>query len=235
MCIAAAIAGAAVAGLAGSAIAGSDAAGATTSAANTAANEQYAALAQEKQLAAPYTALGQSAIPEYQALLGIGPKGQEGVQETLQNMPGYKFAQQQGTQQTNNALSAQGLSLSGNQAQGLSQFNTGLAQQNYQSYLGDLLAPIQIGQGASAGQAANIQTGASNLGNIAVNQGNNIANIETNEIAGLTSAAGNASNQYITQQTLQNLYGGASGAGSSIGGPGGGTGLLTGGSYGQGP
>jgi hypothetical protein len=211
MCIAAAIIGAGVVGAAGTAIAGGEAAGATTSAANTAAGVQEQALSQEKQLSAPYTGLGQAAIPQYEALLGIGPQGSKGIQSTLQNLPGYQFAQQQGTQNTENAAASMGLGLSGNTLQGLSQFNSGLANQNYNQYLNQLMAPVQLGQAAAAGQAANIQTGASNLGNIAVNQGNNLAGIYANEAAGLTGALGNTSNQLITQNTLQGLMGGGGG------------------------
>jgi hypothetical protein len=222
--VAAAIVGAAAVGAAGSAIAGHEAAGATTSAANTAANVQQQALAQQAQLAAPYTALGQSAIPQYQALLGIGsgatgpgspaqgPRGGStagvgGIQQALQSQPGYQFAQQQGTAGTEAALNAQGLGLSGNEATALSQFNTGLAQQNYQQYLGDVQGAVGLGQAAAAGQASNIGTAAGNLSNIALGQGQNLAGIYANETAGITGALGSAANNYLGYQTLQNLTG----------------------------
>jgi hypothetical protein len=203
--VAAAVVGGAVIGAAGSAYAGSQAAGATRDASRSATNAQYAALDQQKQLAAPYTGLGQSAIPTYQALLGIGPKGQAGIQSTLQNLPGYQFAKSQGIDATKAAASSMGLGLSGNTLQGIDQFTTGLADQTYGAELERLLQPIQIGQGAAAGQAANIGAGASNLGNIAIGQGNNLAGIYANETAGITRAIGNAGNQYMTNQTLQNL------------------------------
>lgn len=205
MCVAAAIVGGALIGAAGTAIAGSEAAGATTDAANTAAGVQRQALSQQAQLAAPYTGLGQAAIPQYEALLGIGPKGQAGIGQTLQNLPGYQFAKSQGIQGTESQLAAMGLGRSGNTLQAIDQFSTGLADQTYGEQLNRLLQPIQIGQGAAAGQAANIQTGASNLGSIAIGQGNNLAGIYANEAAGLTKAAGGAANQYLTYQTLQNL------------------------------
>lgn len=205
--IATAIIGGAVVGAIGVGVAGNEAANATQGAANTAAGVQYAALQQQAQLAAPYTQLGQSAIPTYQALLGIGPQGTAGIQNTLQQLPSYQFAKTQGIQGTEAALGAQGLSLSGNAVQALDQYGTGLAEQNYQSYLQNLLAPIQIGQGAAAGQAANIQAGATNLGNIAVNQGNTLAGIYANEAAGLNSAAGSGVNNWLTYQTLQGLGG----------------------------
>lgn len=208
MCIAAAIIGGAVIGAAGTAIAGGEAASATQSAANTAAGVQRQALAQQATLAAPYTGLGQAALPNYEALLGIGGKGgpnAQQIQQTLSQLPGYQFTLNQGLQSTEGQLAAAGLGKSGNMVTAINQQASGIADQNYQQYLQDMLAPVQIGQGAAAGQAANIQTGASNLGNIAINQGNNLAGIYANEAAGLTRAVGNAGNQYLTYQTLQNL------------------------------
>jgi hypothetical protein len=224
--IATAIVGGAIIAGAGSAIAGHEAAGATTAAANTAAGVQQQALAQQLALATPYTNLGQSAIPTYQALLGIGGGGAPGgagrgtrptagapgaggpggsIEQTLQNLPGYQFQLTQGVDAAKAAAASEGLGLSGNAIQGIETFGSGLADSNYQQYLQDLLAPIQIGQGAAAGQAANIQTGASNLGNIAIGRGNAMAGIDANETAGLTRAAGNAGQQALTYQTLQNL------------------------------
>lgn len=211
--VAAAIVGAAVVGAAGAAYAGHEAASATTSAANTAAGVQEQALAQQAALAAPYTGLGQSAMPTYQALLGIGGPGSKSIQQTLQSLPGYQFTLNQGTQATEAAAAAAGLGRSGNLLQGIDQYTTGLADQNYQQYLQDMLQPIQIGQAAAAGQAANVGSVANNLSNIAVNQGNNIAGIETNEIAGLTRAVGGGVNNYLTYQTMQNLGGGGGGGG----------------------
>jgi hypothetical protein len=214
--IATAIIGGAVVGAVGVGIAGSEAGSATRDAANTAAGAQYAALAQQAQLAAPYTGLGQDAIAKYEALLGIGPKGSAGIQQTLQSLPGYQFTQQQGADATKAQFGAMGMGLSGNMLEGLDTFNTGLANQNYNQYLQQLLNPIQIGQGAAAGQAANIQTGASNLGNIAIGRGNAMAGIDANTIAGLTKSIGGGVNNYLTYQTLQNLN--SVGGGSPVSG-----------------
>lgn len=221
MCIAAAIIGGAVLGAGASMIAGHQAASATRDAASSARQSQLDALAQQKELAAPYTGLGQDAIAKYEALLGITPQGGKGpaprpgtfpggasIQDTLSSMPGYQFAKQQGLDATKAQAGAMGMGLSGNTLEALDTFSTGLADQTYNQELQNLLAPIQIGQGAAAGQAANIGAGAANLGNIAINQGNNLAGIYANETAGITKAIGNAGNQYLTYQTLQNLLGG---------------------------
>jgi hypothetical protein len=209
MVAAAVIAG--VASVAGTAIAGSEAAGATKSATNAAIAEQQTALQQQAGLAAPYTQLGQSAIPQLQSLLGIGTPGQNGqssttaAQQALAQTPGYQFTQQQGTQNTLNAASAQGLALSGNTLQGLSQFNAGLADQTYQQAVGNLENTVNTGQAAAAGQAANIGNAASNISNAVIGQGNTLAGIDANTIAGITKSVGNAANAYTTNQTLTDL------------------------------
>lgn len=225
MCIAAAIVGGALIGAVGVGIAGSEAAGATTSAANTAAGVQEQALSQEATLSAPYRALGQSAIPQLQTLLGLtgGPGGAAKEETALASTPGYQFAKTQGLEGVTNSAAAGGMLKSGNTLQALDQFGTGLADQTYQQAVGNLQNTVATGQAAAAGQAQNVQTGATNLGNIAIGQGNNLANIDANTIAGLTSSIGGAGNQYVEYNTLQNLlnqsppnnqgagYGGATG------------------------
>jgi hypothetical protein len=191
------------------------AASATKDASNAAIQQQQAALAQQKEMAAPYTQLGQNAMGAYQNLLGIGKDGKVNpqlAQQTLQNMPGYQFAQQQGQNQTLAAAGAMGMGLSGNTLAGLSRYNQGLADQTYQSELQNLLAPVQIGQAAAAGQAANIGQGAQNMGNIYQNQGNNLANIAIGEMGGITGSIGNAMNTYTTLNTLKGLQGAGGGA-----------------------
>lgn len=201
MCIAGAIIGAAVIGAAGTAIAGHQAAQATQGATNAAINEQQNALSQQAQLSAPYRALGQANIPTLQALLTPGSN----QTDMLRSLPGYQFAQQQGTQNTVNQATAMGMGLSGNTLQALSQFNTGLADQTFQQEIGNLQNVVGMGQAAAAGQAANIGNAAGNISGALINQGNNLAGISANTIAGMTRAFGNAGNQYVMYNTLQNL------------------------------
>jgi len=209
--IAGAIVGAAALGTVG-VIAGSNtAARATNRASNAAIQQQQQALAQQERLAAPYTALGQQAMPAYMSLLGISPDGTQVdpklAQETLRNLPGYQFAQQEGQRGTLQAAGAMGMGLSGNTLAALERYNVGLADQTYQDELRNLLAPVGIGQAAAAGQAANIGGAAANIGNIQQQQGQNLANIGMNRAAGITGAIGQGVNQYVTQNTLQGLMG----------------------------
>ena len=211
--VAAAVIGGAVVAAGGAMAAGSEASSATRDASNAAIQQQQAALAQQKEMAAPYTQLGQNAMGAYQNLLGIGPDGKVNpqlAQQTLQNMPGYQFAQQQGQNQTLATAGAMGMGLSGNTLAGLSRYNQGLADQTYQSELQNLLAPVQIGQAAAAGQSANIGNAANNMSNIQMQQGQNNANIATGTIGGITGAIGNGLNSYTTMNTLKGLQGGGS-------------------------
>lgn len=210
--VAAAIIGGAVVGAAGSAVAGSEAASATRDASNAAIQQQQAALAQQERLSAPYRQLGETAMGAYEQLLGIGKDGKlnpQLAQQTLQNMPGYQFQQQQGQQQTLAAAGAMGMGLSGNTLAALSRYNQGLAESTYQTELQNLLAPVQIGQASAAGQAANISNAASNMSNIYQNQGQNQANIAIGQMGGITGSITNAMNQYTTLNTLNALKGGS--------------------------
>jgi hypothetical protein len=209
MCIAVGIA-TAVAGIAGAGAtvyAANKAAGATGSATNAAIASQQQALAQQATLSQPYRDLGQSAISQYQNLLGIGPQGQAGIQQTLQNLPGYKFTQQQGADATKAQFGAMGLGLSGNTLQGLNQFNTGLADQTYGAEVQRLLQPVQLGQASAAGQAANIGQAGTNISNLISGQGQTQAGIYANTAASLAGIAGGAANNYAYLNTLQNLKG----------------------------
>jgi hypothetical protein len=201
----------AVASAAGSAVAAGEAADATRDASRAAISEQEKAREEQAKLSAPYRQLGESALPQLQTLLGIAPAGQSPAQTTqaqldaLRNTPGYQFQQQQGTQSTINAATAMGLGLSGNTLEGLSKFNQGLADTTYQQTVGNLQNAVSTGQAAAAGQAAHVGEAANNISNIDVNQGNTLAGIRANEVAGITKAVGGAANQYMEMQTLQGL------------------------------
>lgn len=194
-----------VASAAATAYAGNQAAGATKDAANSAKSEQDKALAQQSQLSQPYRDLGSSAVPQLQSLLGLN--GQDPTQ-ALRNTPGYKFQQQQGQQNTVNAASAQGMSLSGNTLEGLAKFNQGLADTTYQQAVGNAQNAVNTGEASAAGQSANVGNAANAKSNIDVNQGNTLAGIDANTTAGITKSFGNAANQY---QTLSGLSSPSSG------------------------
>ena len=201
MCIAAAIIGVGLVGAAGSVIAGGEAASATTSATNAAINAQQSALGQEEQLTAPYRAAGQTALPQLETLLGLGPQGAGGIQQALTQMPGYKFAQQQGETGIANQASLAG-GVSGNTLAALDTFNTGLADQTYQTQVGDLMGLTQLGANAATNTAGNVAGTANNVSNLVTNQGTNNANIAIGEAQGITGAVSGIESGLLTQQAL---------------------------------
>jgi hypothetical protein len=146
--------------------------------------------------------LGESALPQYQALLGIGPNANSATTlAALQATPGYQFTQQQGETGILNAASAGG-GVSGNTLAALDQYNTGLASGTYQQAIGNIQGAVGLGQAAAAGQASNIGTAAGNISNTLVNQGNTNAGIYANEGAALSKIAGNTASQFTTLSAL---------------------------------
>jgi hypothetical protein len=200
--VAAAVVVGGVAAGVGSVVAGGEAASATRGAAATAAGVQEDALAQQKALGAPYTAQGQTGIQTYNALTSANPAQ---VQQTLEATPGYQATYGQGVEAAARTAGASGMNLTGNQLTAVEGFGAQLGDSTYQQAINNALGQEQIGQAAASGTAANIGQTASNLSNIAINQGNNQANITTNEIAGLTRAGSNTANQLLTYNTLQGL------------------------------
>lgn len=193
MCIAAAIAGgSAVAGLAGSAMqagAASDAANTQANAANNAANLQWQQFQQLQQNLQPYMQLGTNNIAGLQGQLGrlqgmnfaFNP-----TQAQLEQTPGYQFTLQQGLKNTNNALAAKGLNLSGAQAKGLSQFTTGLADQTYQQQYQNALDQFRTNYGVQsdtynrlAGLVGIGQSSAAGVGNAGLQTANTAGNFLT--------------------------------------------------------
>jgi predicted ribonuclease toxin of YeeF-YezG toxin-antitoxin module len=210
--VATAVVAAGVIGAGATVYASDTAASATTNASNAAIAQQQNALSEQGQLSAPYRALGSAAIPQYEALLGLGPQGTGGIQAALQQTPGYQFALQQGETGIENAASATG-GVGGNTLAALDQFNTGLASQTYQQNVADIGGAVASGQAAAAGQAQNVGTAAGNIGSTLINQGNTIAGINANEAAGLTKVASSGIDQYTTMQALNALNNPGSGAG----------------------
>lgn len=202
--VAAAVIGSAVVGVGGSLAAAGTAADATQSATNASIAEQQNALAQQATLSQPYRDLGSAAIPQYEALLGIGPQGSAGIGAALESTPGYQFTKQQGETGILNAASAQG-GISGNTLAALDQYNSGLADSTYNSTVQNIAGAVGSGQAAAADQAQNVGSAAGTISNALVNQGNTTAGIDANLAAGLTKTIGNTADAYITGQTLSAL------------------------------
>ena len=130
---------------------------------------------------------GTEGVDYYGQLVGLGGGDPGQMQETLQNIPGYQFAQEQGIDALNRTANSRGMLASGNNSQDIMRFSQGLADQNYFNYL-DALNPY-FGQQ---------QSGASGL----TNTYGNMANNQANKANVYTGTAGNVAN---VQSGLGNL------------------------------
>ena len=171
---------------------------AQASAANKAANAQQDAAQQQmafnqqvyndqRTAFQPYQQAGTNALGAYNYLLGLGPKptGYAG----FQNSPGYQFQFDQGQKAIDGSAAARGGVFSGNTIKAQQQFGTGLAQQDFYNYLGQLSGIAGMGTNA-AGMTATAG------GNFGASQGNALASIGNAQAAGAIGV-GNAINSGI--------------------------------------
>jgi hypothetical protein len=192
------------------------AAGDQASAARAGQNIQQQDFEQVQKLLGPFAQAGTSALPQLQALLGIGPGGQAGIQTALQGLPGYQFALGQGEKSVQNQFSAGGLGGSGAEIKAAESYATGLAQQNYTGYLGQLQGLAGLGENAAAG-----------VGNAGIQTGTNIASLGVGgasaQAAGLVGAGNSLGQGSLLFSLLNgqnnsanNLSGGFNGSGQQV-------------------
>lgn len=185
---------------------------ALTRAAGAAANTQTGYLDKASQFYQPYLSMGGSAASALGRTNGAG--GAAPDYSGFMNMPGYKFAVQQGTQSAERQAAAMGNAGNSGTSAMIGNQVAGTAMQDYNTYINQL--QTQAGIGASA---------AGQVGNMTYSTGANISQLQENAgqaQAGLYAGMG---------QTV----GGAMGAGSyyganssGAGGGGGGAGGLVG-------
>lgn len=214
------------AGSIGSALIGSNA---SQNASNQQVAMQQQALAQQKALynqglstatgaLQPFVNAGQSVLPTLQGLITPGPNQNALLSQT----PGFQFAQQYGTMAATNALAAKSGASAGPLAAAISQYNTGLAQNTWQSTVQALQGYAGIGANAAgtlgtAALGAGVNEGnsqASTLTGIGNSQAAGTlgsANALTSGVNGVAGAGGNALNSAAIYSYLQN--GGAGGSG----------------------
>lgn len=202
------IAGAAVAaGAATSIYAANKAAGAATSAANSSIAEQNGEYNQTRADQAPARTAGVSALDQISKLYGLDSTDANGnvVKGTgkadfsgFTNSPDFQFNLAQGQDAINRSAAAKGGLLSGAAVKAGQTYATGLADQNFQQYVGNLSGVAGLGQ-----QAANATQQA----------GTNAAN----SISGAYTQAGNARASAYNDmgQTIGNIANGANRLGSS--------------------
>lgn len=212
------IIGAAALAAAGSAAAGiygaNKAAKSQKKAAKKAAKVQQQALAQQAELAKPYVEAGKNALAQYQAL---APYQDFGMAQ-FQADPGYQFRMAEGLKALERSAAARGLLQSGGTLKGIQQYGQNLASDEYQNAFGRYLTQREarmnpyaflagLGQGAAAGQAANIGTTGANLAEIAMNRGNVQAAGTMGAVNALSQGLGygiNAATDYYANQPYMN-------------------------------
>lgn len=217
--VAVAIVGAGVAGAVGSVAAGSIASSGAQKAAGTMANAQLEAMQiqqqegqQAAQLQVPYENLGTQTAGQLGNELAAGTLGAPAPldQASIQNMPGYQFALQQGLLSTQNAQAAQGLGVSGNALAAASQYATGLANTNFQNYFSDYWANQNNRYNMLYNTTQLGQNAATNAGNQMVQVGGQIGNTLTTSAANIGSAQATAAAD--TAQGVSGLGSGVSNA-----------------------
>lgn len=216
----AALLGSAALGAGASIFGSSMAANAQSDAAEAAINAQQAQYGQIRRDLMPFQNAGLESLQTLQARMpyltsAVQPLSAEG----LERLPGYQFTQEQGMRGVNNALTASGLSRSGAAVKAADRFNTGLAQQTYntqanyvtnldlanrQNEYNRLMELVKGGQSAAAGTgAAGITTG-QGVANSLI-QGGNAQAAGYNAMGG---AAANALGQFGAYNAFANMSNG---------------------------
>jgi len=140
--------------------------------------------------------------------LGVGGNTAS-MQSALENLPGYQFTLGQGLKSVQNGMAARGLADSGAALKGAANYATGLANSNWNNYVGALQNSANTGYGAGAAIAGvGAQTG-QNVSSSLQAQGN--------ALASGTLGAGNAFNNGLGAPPLSYYLSGANNSASALG------------------
>lgn len=234
----------------------SNAAKTEANAANNATNAELSMYNQTVAREQPYLSAGNNALTQLMSQLGLvggpgnasspilqmlgigtGPGTTGNINPaTFQGSPGYQYQLQQGTNAVTNANASTGIG--GNALRALQQTGQGLANQNWNQYLGNASGAWQQLLGQLSGLVAGGQNAAANLGGIgtavggqvggnAIGAGNALGNGMVNSASALaggingginnlntglaSSIPSNATLPYLLQQLFSGSGGGASG------------------------
>ena len=133
-------------------------------AANNALNFQKQAFDTSQANLRPFINAGQNATYTLGQLTGSGTNNQPDYSSFFKD-PSYQFAQQQGELGIRRAADATGTNLSGGTLKDLTQFNSGLASQQYGNYFNRLMGLSTMGANAAAGGATNATAASGAIGN----------------------------------------------------------------------
>jgi hypothetical protein len=104
----------------------------------------------------PYETAGRNALSIYQGALGLGgdPNSAASAAAAFRNSPGYQAQLDEGTRALDMSAASRGGLFSGGRAKAAMRFGQGLADQNYQQWLGGVRGVVGMGESA-AGNVAN--------------------------------------------------------------------------------
>lgn len=166
----------------------------------------------------PWYDSGVSANTMYNNAIGLGgADGNAAAVDAFRAGPGYQWALDQATRTAANKASSLGAAGSGNTLAGITRLGMGLADQEYGNWLGRLAGVSAQGQNA----AGNMQSGYTNLANIADASGRTNAQLSTDLGSGLS----NLTTNYGTNRanlidrnagTVANIYSNAGNAAANL-------------------
>jgi hypothetical protein len=177
------------------------------SAANALAFQQQV-FAQQQANVAPYLNVGKGATYSLGQLYGIGQNGQPTNApidySQFTSSPDYQFAQQQGNLAVQRQLAATGQEASGGALKAISDYNQGLASQQYGNYYNRLLSLAQMGNNAATGLNNTSTQMSSNIGNTTQAVGQAQASGIVGGVNALSSAASSIPQGLLLSQLVGN-------------------------------
>lgn len=203
--VAVAIGAAAVVGAGSSIIGGNKAASAQQKAAQLQIDEQRRQYDQSRADYAPWRQTGEGALGKLGGMYGLNPQleAQGGVQAAYggyQQSPGYQWQLDQGVQAAQRSAAARGQLGSGGTLKAITRYASGLADSDYQQYVGQLNTLAGFGQNATAGTVQAGQNAANNISTAYGNMGNAQASSYANTASSVNSGINNALSAYLFQQ-----------------------------------
>lgn len=118
----------------------------------------------------------------------LGTNGSPADYSGFENMPGYKFAVDQGTQAIQRQAAAMGSAYTPNTAASVGQYVTGTAMQDYNTYIQQLMGAAGLGSTANAGIATPMYNTGANISTLQQNQGY----AQASGVTGASNAVGGA-------------------------------------------
>src|SRR6185312_8020918 len=144
----------------------------------------------------PFINVGTGANYTLGQMYGIGkdgqPTGAGNDFSQFTNSPDYAFAQQQGELGLTRAENARGLNLSGGALKDISQFNQGLATQQFGNYFSRLMSLSQLGQNSAVAGVGGANAAANTMGQIGQSQASGIIGGANALTGGINSGINNS-------------------------------------------